>query len=252
MDDGQLHFQIVCGLIAACPVVVFVLLFVKAPYGRHASDGWGPTLGTRASWLVMEAPTVLVFAAVYAAGARRSDLVPLLLLGLWMFHYVRRTFVFPFLIRPSGKRTALLVVSAALVFNTLNAYVNARWISHIGEYDAAWLADPRFVAGTALFFAGWALNVHSDRILIGLRKPGETGYKIPFGGGYRWVTSPNYLGEVLEWCGWALLTWSTAGLSFALFTTANLAPRALANHRWYQEKFPDYPPERRALIPGLW
>jgi hypothetical protein len=41
-------------------------------------------------------------------------------------------------------------------------------------------------------------------------------------------------------------------VSFALFTAANLAPRALANHRWYHEKFADYPPERRRLIPFIW
>ena len=30
-----------------------------------------------------------------------------------------------------------------------------------------------------------------------------------------------------------------------------LAPRAVANHRWYREKFADYPAERRVLIPGV-
>jgi protein-S-isoprenylcysteine O-methyltransferase Ste14 len=67
---------------------------------------------------------------------------------------------------------------------------------------------------------------------------------------YRWISSPNYFGEIVEWLGWALMTWSLAGLAFAVYTTANLAPRAFSNHRWYREKFPDtYPSERRALIP---
>jgi hypothetical protein len=65
------------------------------------------------------------------------------------------------------------------------------------------------------------------------------------------VSAPNYLGEIVEWSGWALATWSLAGLAFALYTTANLAPRALANHRWYRQQFPGYPPERRALLPHL-
>ena len=34
-----------------------------------------------------------------------------------------------------------------------------------------------------------------------------------------------------------------------LYTAANLAPRALAHHAWYRERFPGYPPRRRALIP---
>ena len=54
---------------------------------------------------------------------------------------------------------------------------------------------------------------------------------------------------MVEWSGWAVATWSLAGLAFALYTVANLAPRAMANHRWYRETFPDYPSDRRALVP---
>lgn len=38
--------------------------------------------------------------------------------------------------------------------------------------------------GSALWFVGWLMNVHSDHILRNLRKPGETGYKIPTGKGF--------------------------------------------------------------------
>ncbi len=125
-------------------------------------------------------------------------------------------------------------------------------MSWFGSYGSGWLSDPRFLLGVALFGAGYAVNLHSDAVLRGLRRPGESGYKIPQGGFFRWVSSPNYFGEVVEWCGWALATWSAAGLAFALFSFANLAPRAVSNHRWYREQFPDYPAERRAIIPGLW
>ena len=54
------------------------------------------------------------------------------------------------------------------------------------------------------------------------------------------------------WTGWAVATWTFAGAAFALFTAANLVPRARAHHRWYRETFPDYPPERAAILPGLW
>ena len=124
-------------------------------------------------------------------------------------------------------------------------------ISHIGGYEESWLSDPRFLIGAALFAFGYSLNRSSDRRLRNLRAPGETGYKIPRGGGFELVSCPNYLGELCEWIGWAIATWSLAGLSFAIFTAANLIPRAITHHRWYQEKFPDYPRERRAVIPFL-
>ena len=53
----------------------------------------------------------------------------------------------------------------------------------------------------------------------------------------------------LEWTGFAIAAWSLPALAFALYTVSNLAPRAVAHHRWYRDKFPDYPRERRALIP---
>lgn len=88
-------------------------------------------------------------------------------------------------------------------------------------------------------------------ILRRLRRPGDTSYHIPFGGAYRWVSCPNYFGELVEWLGWAILTWSPAGLVFFFWSAANLVPRARTHHRWYREHFADYPRERRALIPFL-
>jgi protein-S-isoprenylcysteine O-methyltransferase Ste14 len=230
-------------------VLTFVgLLFVVAPYGRHGRAGWGPTVAARVGWLVMESPASLVFLGFYLAGAHRAGLVPLVLLALWQAHYAQRAFVYPFLMR-SGARMPVTVMGMAIAFNVLNASINAWWVSQLGSYPTGWLTDPRFLAGFALFIFGYALNRSADRTLRGLRRPGESGYRIPHGGAYRWVSSPNYLGEIVEWAGWALATWSLPGLAFAVYTVANLAPRALSNHRWYQERFADYPPRRRALIP---
>jgi steroid 5-alpha reductase family enzyme len=102
-----------------------------------------------------------------------------------------------------------------------------------------------------MFFSGYIINIHSDSILRGLRAKNETGYKIPGTGLFKFVSSPNYFGEILEWTGWAVATWSLPGAAFALWTIANLAPRAFANHRWYLDHFPDYPSQRKALIPFI-
>jgi protein-S-isoprenylcysteine O-methyltransferase Ste14 len=241
--DGLVLAEIVLAVLTALGLV-----FVTAPYGRYGRGGWGPTVPARVAWIVMESPAVLVFLAFYLTGSRRFEVVPLVLLGLWQLHYVQRTFVYPFLMR-GGHRMPASVMLMAISFNLVNAYINAHWISELGSYPLSWLTDWRFLAGAGLFIGGFALNLSADRTLRGLRGPGETGYKIPRGGAYRWVSCPNYLGEIVEWFGWALATWSLAGLAFALYTTANLAPRALQHHSWYRERFADYPPGRKALIP---
>ncbi len=233
--------------------LTFLSLFVvSAPYGRHARKGWGPEVSQRLGWVLMELPACVGWAAIYVAGRHALEPAPLALLLIWQIHYVNRTFVFPFRIKADGKTTPLSIVATAIVFNLLNAYVNARWVSELGTYDASWLHDARFVVGAAVFATGFAINQHADWVLMNLRKPGETGYKIPHGGLYRFITCPNYFGEILEWAGWAIATWSLAGLAFTVYTFANLAPRAVTHHRWYHDKFPDYPKERRAIVPFVW
>jgi hypothetical protein len=249
MSESALHSWATWTEIILSGGVVVLLLFITAPYGRHDRPGWGPTIPNALGWVLMESPAVVLFTVIFLAGEHAVGTVPLVLGALWLFHYVQRTFVFPFRVRTKGKRMALVIVAMAFLFNTLNAYVVARWISHFGTYAASWLHDPRFIAGVLLFAAGFAINQHTDNVLIHLRAPGETGYKIPRGGLFDYVASPNYLGEMIEWFGFALATWSLAGLAFALFTAANIGPRAFANLRWYRSTFPDYPAERRALIP---
>lgn len=239
-------------MIATGVLTAVSLFFVTAPYGRHARGGWGPAIPSRVGWILMEAPASLAFLGVYLAGDRRAETVPVVLLAMWQLHYVHRAFIFPFRMRVTGKMMPASVPAMAITFNLWNAYINARWISHLGQYDVAWLTGPRFLIGAALFLVGMAINVWADTVLLHLRKPGETGYKVPRGGLFELVACPNYLGEILEWIGWAVATWSLPGLAFAVYTAANVGPRAGSHLAWYREKLPDFPRSRKALIPFLW
>ena len=237
----------------AAAVVFPLLFFITAPYGRHGRRGFGPGIPARLGWVAMEIPSVLLFGWVFFRGEQARELVPLLLLGLWQLHYLQRTFLFPLLMKRGPRPMPFLIPVMAFLFNCANSSLNAYALTHMGpRYGSEWLADPRFLIGVALFATGYAINLHSDARLRRLRQPGETGYRIPRGGLFRWVSCPNYFGEILEWCGWALAAWTAAGFAFAIFTIANLAPRARAHHRWYRQHFPDYPPHRKALLPTLW
>lgn len=231
-----------------CPIVLISLLRVTAPYGRHYRPGWGLTLPNRTAWILMELPALLVITAlVLSSPARHSPQawVPLL---FWVFHYAYRTFVFPVLMRPSDKTFPLLLVLFAVAFNSLNGYNNGAALISAGTSEKI-LLSPHFMIGAAVFIAGFVMHFQADRTIRELRKPGDTAYAIPGGGMFRWITSPNYLGEIIQWTGWAVMTWSLAGLAFALFTFCNLAPRAVSNHRWYRQHFADYPAERKILVP---
>lgn len=252
MSEIDFHTALAWAVMATGAIVFISLFFITAPYGRHARQGWGPTISNRLGWVIMESPAALVFFGVYVAGRHRAEAAPLALCTLWLTHYIHRSFIFPLRMKSTQKPMPVSVAAMAIVFNVINAYLNARWISQLGSYPTSWLLDPRFVVGAVAFFAGMAINIQSDNILFSLRRPGEHGYKIPSGGAYRLVSMPNYLGELIEWGAWTVATWSLAGLAFFVFTFANLVPRAVANHRWYRETFSDYPKERRAVIPWLW
>lgn len=232
-------------------LTVLALALVVAPYGRHRRDGFGPGVPARAAWMLFESPAVFLMAAVALARGLESA-AAVALFALWHLFYVNRALIWPLRARTGGKTVPLVIVAAAFGFQLLNAPLNAIAISGAGALPDGWLADPRFLAGAALFLAGFAINLRADAVLRALRAPGEGGYRVPRGGLYERVSCPNYLGEIVAWCGWALASWSLAGLAFAVYTVANLAPRALAHHRWYRARFPDYPPERRALVPWLW
>jgi len=234
----------------SAPVVFTLLFFFTAPYGRYFRAGWGPSLTARAGWMVMEAPALLVIGIIVLSSGQPARPLTLLLLGLWEIHYLYRTCLFPLLMRGSSKRFPLILVVFAFIFNSLNEYANGMFLAGPGPLDTGgFLSGVRVSAGIALFAAGFFTHVWADRDLRRLRKPGETGYKIPRGGLWEYVSNPNYFGEITQWCGWALATWSLPGLGFAVFTIANLVPRAWANRRWYLETFNDYPRERKSVIP---
>ncbi len=237
-------------IFVSAPLVFTLLFFFTAPYGRHFRQGWGPSITARAGWILMEAPALLVIGIVVAASGRKVSALTLLLLGLWELHYVYRTCVFPLLMRGSSKHFPLLLVVFAFVFNSLNGYANGTFLADSGVSTAGdFLSSVRVCVGIALFAAGFLTHMWADRDLRRLRAPGDESYKIPRGGLWEYVSNPNYFGEITEWCGWALATWSLPGLGFAVFTIANLVPRAWANRRWYLDTFDDYPRERKSVIP---
>ena len=235
---------------AAGALALLAISCIPAPYGRYARPGWGPGVPPHLGWLLMESPGALIFAAIFLASLP-CQAVPALFAALWIGHYLYRGVLYPALLR-STTAVPLFVVVSAIGFHCANVPLQA-WELYQLKPDRPlnWLADPRFLTGLALFIGGFVLTVTSDMLLRRLRATPEGRYYLPRGGLFERVSCPNYLGEIVEWSGWALMTWTWSGLVFALWVIANLLPRALAHHRWCQAHFSDYPAQRKALIPYI-
>ena len=250
----ELYTEILQGVFIAAALTFLVSLFISSPYGKHERDGWGPGINMRLGWCILELPAFAFMFWFYWQGEFTFHLVPLILFSLFQIHYFHRSFIYPLQIRvkPNAEyKWALLLMG--MPFNAANGALNGWHLSQLATplYDNAWLYDIRFISGLIIFAAGFALTKHSDAILRNLRKPGETGYKIPVGGMYRYVSCPNYLGEMIQWSGFALAGWSLPALAFVAFTASNLIPKAIASHQWYKENFADYPTDRKAVIPFI-
>lgn len=256
-------YYIIMSCMAVMAVIVFVALFYfKAGYGYLSSSNWGKKISNKAAWVIMECPAFL-FMLYYTirfarsgADTGNSPLVLYIMAGLFLLHYFQRSFIFPLLMRGKSKMP-IVIMLMGLVFNTLNAYLIAGWLfaeAPAGTYTAEWLKSPQFILGTIVFFTGMGINLHSDHVIRHLRKPGDTKHYIPRKGFYKYVTSANYFGELTEWVGYAVLTWSPAGLLFAIWTFANLGPRAKSLTAKYEQEFGEEYKKlhKKYLIPFIW
>lgn len=252
------NFRILLWAMSAMGLVVFVsLYFVRAGYGMFRTAAWGPSISNRLGWVLMEAPVFVVMMWLWLVSDQRWAMPQGLFLLLFQLHYFQRSFIFPLLMQ-GRSRMPLSVMAMGVVFNLINGVMQAGGIYFFpreGLYDAGWayLLRPNAVCGLLLFILGMGVNLHSDHVIRHLRQPGDTRHYLPTGGVYRWVTSANYLGELTEWVGFAVLTASPAAWVFAWWTAANLVPRAAAIHRRYRQEFGDEAVgKRRRIIPFIY
>lgn len=241
MFEPTFYYSVVGTMIALAVVVFFALQRVTAGYGMMYTKKWGPVIGNRLGWIIMEAPSFIAMLMFWLSSPRAAEPALVVMASLFEIHYFQRSFIFPFLIRGKG-HMPVAIITMGIMFNIINAYMIGGWLFYVSPADAypvSWLSNPLFILGTLIFVMGMVINIGSDSIIRGLRKPGDTRHYIPQGGMYRYVTSANYLGEFTEWVGFAILTWSLGGLAFAIWTFANLAPRARSIHYKYITEFGD-------------
>ncbi|MCH2045736.1 MAG: hypothetical protein MK212_16585, partial [Saprospiraceae bacterium] len=193
-----LFYGIVWGWFALAIITFILLQFITAPFGRHTSKNYGPMIDNRLAWVLMEIPSPLVLSYFFFTGDAEKQLVPYIFWGLWMIHYTNRTFIYPLRQRDTKKKMPVMVMGSAIGFNLMNGFVNGYFLGNFSEiYTDAWLQTPQFIAGISIFLIGMLINIQSDNILLNLRKPGETGYKIPKGGLFGQISCPNLFGEML-------------------------------------------------------
>ncbi|EJF57540.1 hypothetical protein DICSQDRAFT_157319 [Dichomitus squalens LYAD-421 SS1] len=230
------------------------------------------------STLALTSPTRLFPNAPPLSPAHPPTLIAL----LFVTHYLNRALVSP-LRTPSRSKSHLMVAVSAVFFNVINGSLMGTYLSSppAQSFLADAFARPTFWLGLALWAAGFAGNVAHDEILLNIRrnakkaaaddanngkdKPSQEHYAVPHGLLYRFISYPNYFCEWVEWLGFALAaspapSFASVGAFVATVSPPWLfffnevwlmLPRAYKGHKWYHGKFPDYPKERKVVIPFL-
>ncbi len=231
-------------------------LFINSPYGRFSSSAYGFELDPRFGWWLMEIMATISFIAFYIQGPHAFEPVPLIFACLYLIHYANRGWYFPVNIKvhPGSKSTfSILVVVCGFFVTSLHGYLNATWYSSVCPFlDWNWFQSPCCIIGLILYEVGFLSTIKCESIMRRLRADDSSNscrYKIPYGYLFEYVSSPQYLSELVAFFGWAIMTWNPAGLVIFCISVANLVPRAIQSHKWYLEKFDNYPKNRKAIIP---
>ena len=233
-------------------VIAFLsLFFITAPYGRH-NKKMGPMMSGKWGWFIQEIISPLTFAHFFIRGDSIKTPEMWVFFILWITHYFNRSIIFP-LRQKNAKDTAVIVVLSAILFNIVNGFINGYYLgsqSFVQNQYENYFTSYNFIFGLIIFLLGAYINIRSDEILFNIRKNND-GYKIPQSFLYKYISCPNYFGEIIEWSGFAIMVWNFPAFIFVLWTIFNLVPRAVSHHKWYKTKFEDYPSNRKAIIPFI-
>ncbi|MBE0698625.1 MAG: 3-oxo-5-alpha-steroid 4-dehydrogenase, partial [Anaerolineaceae bacterium] len=104
MNETTVHFTLILVGFGLAVSVFVTLFFISAPYGRHARQGWGPALPNHIGWMLMEAPSALLFALYFITGSAQKNLPLILFFSMWEAHYLHRAFIYPLTIRDGHKK----------------------------------------------------------------------------------------------------------------------------------------------------
>jgi len=167
-------------------------------------------------------------------------------------HFLKRCFEVLFLHHYSGNLSLFAIVSVVLGYSAIIGTIH--WVVNIYTGKLA-LEKYSIIASSAIGFLIFALgefgNLYHHYLLRKLRNDNKLDYQIPSGGFFKYVNCPHYLFEIVSWIGIALMSKYLVSFGVISFTVFYLIARSINTTKWYKERFPNYPKERKSIIPFL-
>jgi len=231
-------------------IIFIVLLQINAPYGKFFNKNFGFSINYKLGWFIQEIVSPISFSFFFFCGPIQKNVITWIFFSIWILHYIYRSIFYPLRMNKNSSEIPIIIMLSAVIFNSINGFTNGFYFSNVNHYDPLYYMNLNFIFGIIVLIIGIYINLTADNILIRLKSKNQ-GYIIPEGKLYKYISCPNYFGEMLEWLGFAIMTFSLPAFIFFLWTVANLFPRAIATHKWYKKTFDDYPSKRKAILPFI-
>jgi very-long-chain enoyl-CoA reductase len=164
--------------------------------------------------------------------------------GAVVFHFGKRTLEVLFVHKYSGTMQPLtlgIIIAAYSLMGGLISWLNVEAIAKM---------DALFYLGIMFFILGEAGNFYHHKLLAELRKK-EQGYYIPRGGWFEHATCPHYFFELLTWLGLVLVSRHFFTVLVFVAMLGYLTARSIKTRQWYRSRFPEYPKDRKFMIPFI-
>ncbi len=187
--------------------------------------------------------------AVYFA-QRELNLVQLLAYAMVTFHFLKREYETLMVHRFNHSTMPL----SNLFKNSAHYWILSGFgIGHFLYSDSFSNSNAvtQIYALVALFIVAELANFRTHLILRDLRPAGSSTRAIPRGFGFSLVSCPNYFFEMVAWCAFSLMTGLPSAWFFTIVASGQMWLWACKKHSRYLKEFPEYPKNRKPMIPFL-
>ncbi|XP_017782758.1 PREDICTED: probable very-long-chain enoyl-CoA reductase art-1 [Nicrophorus vespilloides] len=172
----------------------------------------------------------------------------------WSMHYIKRLLETIFIHRFSHGTMPL-----SNLFKNCSYYWGfAAFVAyHVNHPKFTQPIYPQMFVGLLIFGFSELGNLSIHILLRNLRPAGTTTRKIPVPDGnpltrlFNLVSCPNYTYEYTAWLGFSIMTSCIPSFLFAFAGMFQMTIWALGKHRNYKKEFPNYPKQRKAIIPFI-
>jgi 3-oxo-5-alpha-steroid 4-dehydrogenase len=244
------NLAIICvavqSVLAAVLVVGEVSGRLRLPYSKF---GTGVGVNSQTGLALAYTTPIIIYVAFWIEGGAPQSPYHLVVLGTFLFHFIRRILEILFVSTYSRPTSLRALVPIALLYGGAAAS-SAFFQVHTSAQPTS---SPTFVLGTVVFGLGELLNGYHHWLLGRLRLQGVHTYVAPHGGLFGWVASPHYFGEILSFVGYAMMSDLLPVWGNALVVFAYLSARANSTLKWYQGEMPlRIPAGWRRLVPFVY